>query len=72
MRMGQQPGHILYVGHGFKLSGPEQLDPVVRAYTEKHHPEFMKAPSAWSQPNETSWTYYRKQRAPVPAASAPK
>ncbi|MFH7042256.1 DUF1838 family protein [Paucibacter sp. JuS9] len=71
MRMGAHAGHILYVGHGAKLSGPEQLDPVVRAYTEKHHPEFMKAPAAWSQPNETSWTYFRKQHPPQ-AASSPK
>lgn len=65
MKMGQQPGFILYVGHGAKLAGAQQLDPVVRAYTEKHHPEYMNAPKAWSQPNETSWTYYRKQNPPA-------
>jgi Protein of unknown function (DUF1838) len=70
MRMGSAAGNILYVGHGAKLTGPEQLDPVVRAYTERHHPSFMKAPTQWSQPNETSWTYYRKQRPPQSAATA--
>lgn len=67
MRMGNQPGQILYVGHGAKLAKPDQLDPLVRAYTEKNHPTFMKAPTTWTQPNETSWTYYRKQRPPQPA-----
>ena len=67
MGMGSQPGMMLYVGHGTKFSSPDQLDPVVRAYTEKNHPEFMKAPAAWSQPNETSWTYYLKQRPPKAA-----
>jgi Protein of unknown function (DUF1838) len=65
MQMGQQPGFILYVGHGSKLKSAEELDPVVRDYTEKHHPSFMQAPKQWSQPNETSWTWYRKQRPPV-------
>lgn len=64
MGMGSQPGMILYVGHGAKLMSPDLLDPVVRAYTERNHPAFMNAPTAWSQPNETSWTYYRKQRPP--------
>jgi Protein of unknown function (DUF1838) len=71
MKMGQMPGHIAYVGHGRKLASAAELDPVVREYTEKHHPEFMKSPAAWSQPNETSWTYYRKMRPPSAAASAP-
>lgn len=67
MGMGSKPGMILYVGHGAKFTNPDLLDPVVRAYTEKNHPTFMKAPDAWSQPNETSWSYYRKQRPPKAA-----
>ena len=64
MKMGQQPGFILYVGHGSKLPNARALDPVVLEYTEKHHPIYLKAPENWSQPNETSWTHYRKQRPP--------
>jgi hypothetical protein len=61
MKMGTRPGYVLYSGQGKKVAAT-QLDPVVREYTEKHHPAFMKAPAEWSQPNETSWTYYRKKR----------
>jgi len=67
MSMGRQPRQILYVGHGAKLAKHEQLDLLVRTYTEKNHPTFMKAPATWTQPNETSWTYYRKQRPTQPA-----
>ena len=67
MKMGQQPGFILYVGHGSKLPDAQALDPVVREYTQKNHPQYLKAPQAWSQPNETSWTFYRKQRPPQAA-----
>lgn len=65
MKMGQRPGFLLYIGHGAKIERAEDLDPFIRAYAEKHHPDFMTAPKVWSQPNETSWTWYRKQRPPV-------
>ena len=69
MKMGKTPGWIVYVGNGRKLGGAATLDPVVRAYTLKNHPTFMKSPDAYSPTNETSWSYYRKQRPPVPPAA---
>jgi hypothetical protein len=62
MKMGQRPGYVLYTGQGKKLGSAAELDPVVREYTEKNHPDFMKAPATLVTPNETSWTYYRKVR----------
>lgn len=62
MKMGQRPGYVLYTGQGKKLKNASELDPVVREYTEKNHPDFMKAPTTLVTPNETSWTYYRKVR----------
>jgi hypothetical protein len=60
MKMGTRPGYVLYTGQGKKLKNAAELDPVVREYTEKNHPDFMFAPKAFVAPNETSWTYYRK------------
>jgi hypothetical protein len=62
MKMGTQPGFILYAGQGKKVKTAVELDPVVRDYTEKNYPEFMRSPKEWVQPNETSWTYYKKIR----------
>jgi hypothetical protein len=60
MKMGQRPGYVLYSGQGKKLKSLDELDRVVREYTEKFHPSFMKAPDKLVTPNETSWTYYKK------------
>jgi Protein of unknown function (DUF1838) len=60
MKLGQRPGYVLYTGQGKKLKDKSELDPVVREYTEKNYPDFMKAPITLVTPNETSWTYYRK------------
>ena len=68
MKMGQRPGYVLYTGQGKKLKDIAELDSVVRQYTEKNHPLFMKAPEKLVTPNETSWSYYRKQ---FPVKSAP-
>jgi hypothetical protein len=71
MKMGQRPGYILYSGQGKKLKSAAELDRVVREYTEKNYPDFMVSPKAWTQPNETSWTYYRKMRGGDKAKSGP-
>jgi Protein of unknown function (DUF1838) len=61
MKMGTRPGYVLYSGQGKKLASAEELDPVVREYTQKNHAAFMTAPKSFVRPNETSWTYYKKQ-----------
>jgi hypothetical protein len=70
MKMGARPGYLLYSGQGKKLKGPEELDAAVREYTTKNHPDFMTSPKTYVTPNETSWTYYKKQF-PKSAAVAP-
>jgi Protein of unknown function (DUF1838) len=70
MKMGTRAGYLLYSGQGKKLKGPEELDAVVREYTTKNHPDFMASPKTYVTPNETSWTYYKKQF-PKSAAVAP-
>lgn len=61
MKMGDRPGNLIFVCRGQKLKGgfaalPEQI----KDYVNAKHPEFATAPTEWSEPNETSWTYFRK------------
>jgi hypothetical protein len=61
MEMGNRPGWLVYHGHGVKLmNGVADLPKLVRDYAEKHHAEWLTAPTRWSEPNETSWTYFKK------------
>lgn len=69
MKMGTRPGYLLYSGQGKKLKNADELDPMVRDTTMKLHPDFMAAPKTFTTPNETSWSYYRKQF-PKPGAVA--
>lgn len=64
MKMGQRPGYLLYSGHGRKFEKFEDLPADIRDHTQKNHPEYMTAPSTYVTPNETSWTYYKKQFPP--------
>ncbi|MGH3263032.1 MAG: DUF1838 family protein [Trebonia sp.] len=59
MAMGQRPGGLVFHCRGVKMdySGvPERT----RAYIAERNPQYASAPEAWSAPNETSWTYFRK------------
>lgn len=61
MEMGDKPGKMVYHCRGKKLkNGYKELSPQVRAFIEKEHPEYAEAPSNFTAPNETSWTYFRK------------
>ena len=71
MKMGTRPGYVLYSGQGKKLKNADELDPMVRETTMKLHPDFMSAPKTYTTPNETSWTYYKKQFPKMGAAAVP-
>ena len=61
MEMGSHPGNLLYHGRSTKLmGGTSELRPALRAYIEKHMPKFLTAPDTFEEPNETSWTYFKK------------
>lgn len=62
MKMGTRPGFVLYSGHGRKFASFAELPADVREYTLKHFPAYQKSPEAFVTPNETSWTYYKKQQ----------
>jgi hypothetical protein len=61
MKMGSRPGYLLYSGQGKKLKSIDEMDSLVRETTMKLHPDFMAAPKTYAAPNETSWSYYKKQ-----------
>ena len=61
MRMGQRPGGLIYSGQGMKLPGGyADLPEAIRAYTDRHFPEYATAPASFTAPNATSWNVYRR------------
>ncbi len=63
MKMGMRPGNLIYSGHGKKFARFEDLPAEVREYTKANFPQYQTAPASYATPNETSWTYYKKQAA---------
>lgn len=61
MKMGTRPGYLLYSGHGKKFASFAELPADVREYTQAKFPQYQTAPASYASPNETSWTYYKKQ-----------
>ena len=69
MLMGQEPGHLFYRSHYRKLpDGLDQLPEHLRAYTEKHYPDYLTAPEQWTEPNFTSFETYARDQQPAPPA----
>ncbi len=68
MLMGaDNPGHLVYHTGGKKLMGGYgELPADIRAKVEAERPEYMFAPTSVSGPNETSWTFYAKERRAAP------
>lgn len=73
MKMADRPGQLVYHGQGYKLPGGYGALPEwIRRRVKTEKPEFAAAPREFTQPNESSWTYFRKlTSAPqAPAADA--
>ncbi len=61
MRMGNKPGNLVFQCRGRKLEGGfEALPAKIRDYVMATNPLFEKAPETYTEPNETSWTYFKK------------
>lgn len=61
MRMADRPGQLIYHCRGMKLQGGyPDLPEHIRAYVEANDDSYTTAPSEFTEPNETSWTYFRK------------
>jgi len=61
MNMGEKNGNLVYQCRGYKvLEGFEGLPKDVQEYVKAKQPIFQHAPTEYSKPNETSWTYFKK------------
>jgi hypothetical protein len=62
MKMADRPGQLVYHCRGRKLlEGYEELPQWIRDYVQANNPQFKTAPKEFTAPNETSWTYFKKQ-----------
>ncbi|MGH2813377.1 MAG: DUF1838 family protein, partial [Actinomycetota bacterium] len=53
-------GQVVYHCRGAKLGGYDELPEWIRTRVEARGRHFKEAPTEFTQPNETSWTYFRK------------
>ncbi len=61
MQMADAPGNLIFVCRGMKLAnGYSDLPKHIQDYVKIKHPEYMSPPTEWEEPNETSWTYFKK------------
>ncbi len=60
MRMGNRQGGLLFHCRGSKLSGFDELPHDVRAYVDEQAPQYRHAPTEFTAPNESSWSYFKK------------
>ena len=61
MEMGQAQGQMLYQCRGYKTAdGLQSLSPELLSLVKVKYPTYLHAPSHYSKPNETSWTYFKK------------
>lgn len=63
LEMGQAQGNMVYQGAGYKLMEKDydQMPKVLTEYVMANDPTYRHAPTEFSSPNETSWTYFKKQ-----------
>jgi hypothetical protein len=61
MRMADRPGQLVYHCRGAKLASFEELPARIKDQIERNGTQFKSAPREFTQPNETSWTYFKKQ-----------
>jgi hypothetical protein len=66
MLMGGQPGELIYRSATKKLNAPSELPPGLRAYTERHYPEFLTPPNDFNLPPESSLEVFMRERKPSP------
>ncbi|MCU0757613.1 MAG: DUF1838 domain-containing protein [Steroidobacteraceae bacterium] len=66
MLMDQRPGHLFYRCVTRKYGRVEDLPRHVLDYTERHFPQFLKAPDGWVAKNVSSFDVYKAQRKPAP------
>lgn len=61
MEMGAHQGYLVYHSRAFKpANGLEGLPPRLREYIARDNPKFLEAPERYTEPDETSWTFFKR------------
>jgi len=61
MKMGDRAGNLVFVCRGRKLPGGyADLPQSIRDYVAQHNPIFNTAPQEYTEPNMTSWSYFKQ------------
>ncbi len=62
LNMGQHQGNMVYQGAGYKLleTDYDKMPKILTEYVVANKPEYRHAPTEYTKPNETSWTYFKK------------
>jgi hypothetical protein len=61
MEMGAHQGYLVYHSRAFKpANGLEGLPPRLREYIARDNPKFLEAPDRYTEPDETSWTFFKR------------
>lgn len=61
MEMGNQPGHMVYHSQTRGLRSVSEIPKNILDHIEKNHPQYLEAPTEWSQGRqENSWTISKK------------
>ncbi len=62
LKMGKHQGNMVYQGAGYKLSETnyDKMPKILTEYVMANKPEYRHAPTEFTSPNETSWTYFKK------------
>ncbi len=65
LNMGQRSGRMVYQGAGYKLMEKDYntMPKLLTDYVMANNPKYRHAPTEYSHPNETSWTYFKKMAA---------
>lgn len=62
MEMGQRPGYLLYHSRSLKpVDGLAGIPASLRERVARDAPRYLEAPAAFSAPDETSWTFFKKR-----------
>jgi hypothetical protein len=61
MEMGLHAGHLVYHSRSVKpRNGLEGVPRRLRDHIAAHHPKYLRAPERFTEPDETSWTFFKK------------
>lgn len=62
MEMGAHQGYLVYHSRSFKpANGLDGLPTRLQEYIARDNPKFLSAPERFTEPDETSWTFFRKR-----------